>query len=210
MEKLFDSLPYAALARMTKIQFIFLGLLIGGLIFGAYFFTFHLQKEEEYAAHVKKKTELDATFLQYQTAIAGKPVLVRSISTLKADLVEASRVLPLESELPELLHRVTDIGTVLGVQIADFKIGHQINKLDFYSEVPLEVKINGGFYNTLGFFDWLQNLLQVVDVKELAMNSKMTKRQIVNEDTGKVEVKSVEGIQTSIKATIYAFAGDRS
>ncbi len=211
MDKLFDSLPYPALAKMTKIQFIGLGLLIGGLIFGGYFFTYHADQEEQYAMHVKKKTELDATFQQYQTAIAGKPVLDRSVSTLKASLVEASRVLPLESELPELLHRVTDIGTVLGIQITNFKIGHEINRSAIYSEVPLEVKINGGFYNTLGFFDWLQNLLQVVDVNELTMNTQKTKKQVMDDESGKLVVRSVEGVQTSIKATIFALAaGDRS
>ncbi len=210
MDKLFDSLPYAALAKMNKIQFIVIGVVVGGLIFGGYFFTYHAQAEEEYAAHVTKKTELDATFKQYTAVIATKPVLDRSVSTLKAELVEASRVLPMESELPSLLHRVTDIGTVLGLQITNFKIGHEIKRSEMYSEVPLEIKISGGFYNTLGFFDWLQNLLQVVNVTELSMQTTKIKKQILNDETGKMTVKSVEGVQTKIEAMIYAFAEDGS
>ncbi len=210
MDKLFDSLPYAAMAKVSRVQFMVIGLLIGGLIFGGYFLTYHADAEEQVAANEKKKQELDARFLQYQTAIAGKPALVRSVSTLKADLVEASRVLPLESELPELLHKVTDIGTVLGVQIANFKIGHEIKHEAIYSEVPLEVKINGGFYNTLGFFDWLQNLLQIVEVRELTMKTNKAKKQVVDEETGELTVKSVEGVQTKIKAMIYAFSEDGS
>ena len=91
MDKLFDSLPYPALARITKVQFLGIGLLIGGLIFGGYYFTLHATAEEEIAAHVKKKNELDATFRQYQAAIAEKPALDQSVSTLRADLVEATR-----------------------------------------------------------------------------------------------------------------------
>ncbi len=204
MNKLFDSLPYDSLAGMKKTNMILAGLLVGGLIFGAYWFTLHATAEETIAAHEKKTTELDGTFKQYQQQIAQKPELERQIALLSAEFVERKRLLPMESVLPGLLHRVTDIGTVLGIQIADFKIGSDISKVEFYREVPMTVKINGGFYNTLGFFDWLQNLLQVVEVKGLSMATTKIKKPVVDEKSGKQKLKPVESVQTTIDASIYA------
>ncbi len=210
MDKLLDSIPYAALAQAKKVHFLAVGALIGALIFGGYWFTLHATSEEEYAMHVQKKTELDNTFKQYQQAIASKPVLERNVATLEASLVERKRVLPVESELPELLHKVTDIGTILGIQIASFKIGSDISKAEFYREVPLEVEINGGYYNTLGFFDWLQNLLQVVDIRTLKMENKKLKKLVLDEDKGEEVVKTMEMVQTKIDAMIYALVEDGS
>lgn len=210
MDKLLDSIPYAALANAKKVHFLAGGLLIGALVFGGYWFTLHADSEIQYEAHVKKKGELDNTFLQYQQVIASKPMVERNVATLEAELVERKRVLPVESELPKLLHKVTDMGTLLGVQIASFKIGNDISKAEFYREVPLEVQINGGFYNTLGFFDWLQNLLQVVDIRDLKMENKKVKRLIYDPAKGTDVLKSVETVQTKMNAMIYAFVEDGS
>lgn len=210
MDKLLDSIPYAALANTKKVHFLAVGALIGALVFGGYWFTLHATAEEDYAAHVKKKTELDTTFRQYQQVIASKPMVERNVAMLEADLIERKRVLPMESELPKLLHKVTDIGTLLGIQIADFKIGNDISKGDFYREVPIEVKINGGFYNTLGFFDWLQNLLQVVDIRTMKMENKKIKRLVYDEEKGEDVVKTLDSVQTTMDAMVYAFVEDGS
>ena len=204
MDKFFDKLPYDALSRFKMPQMMLIGLVLAGLILGGYWFTAHASAEEEIAALEKKKTDMEATLKRYNAEIAQQPVLMRAVSTLEGDLVEQKRQLPREQELPGLLNRVTNMGEMLGIQVAKFQLGADISKEKFYRKVPMTVQVTGGYYNTLGFFDWLQNLLHVVDIQGMVMETKPVKQAFINEK-GDPDVKSFKMVETTIDAKVYAF-----
>lgn len=203
MEKLLDKLPYDAMARWKKPYMVLGGLVLAVLVFLGYWIFLHPSYEEEYAAQEKKKTELQATLTKYDAEIAQKPGLIRQVATLEGDLEEQKRQLPRETELPSLLNRVTNIGDLLGIRVAKFEVGGKVTKEKFYQQVPMKVELTGGYYNILGFFDWLQNLLQVVEIKNMTMETKPVKGVGIGKAGAPVLV-SFDVVQATIDAEIYA------
>jgi len=66
------------------------------------------------------------------------------------------------------------------------------------------VTISGDYYKTAGFFDSLQNLLRVVNVKSFEMNMRPAIKIVINED-GEKEQESVSTLQTEITADTFAY-----
>jgi len=113
------------------------------------------------------------------------------------------RQLPLAEEIPHLIHKIADIGNFLGVDIVSFKLEPATNE-DFYKSIPLSVTISGSYYKTAGFFDSLQNLLRVVNVKSFKMDMQPAVKIIINED-GEKEQETFDALQTEITANTFAY-----
>jgi len=75
---------------------------------------------------------------------------------------------------------------------------------EFYKSIPMSVTINGSYYKTAGFFDSLQNLLRVVNVKKFEMNMRPAVKLVINED-GEKERENVDTLQTIITADTFAY-----
>ncbi len=209
MNKLFDILPYDALARFKLAHLMLAGLVLGGAVFGGFWFTLHASAEEEVAALEKKKADFEATLQRYQAEIVQHPFLLRKVAALQGDLEEQKRQLPSERELPELLNRVANVSDILGLEINEFNLGSDISKKAFYRNVPMTVTMIGTYYSTLGFFDWLQNLLHVVDIENLEMRESSESRRNFEALPGSPPVTE-HLIRTTIEAKIYAYVDETS
>jgi Tfp pilus assembly protein PilO len=134
---------------------------------------------------------------------ATKEAITKQVAALFGTLGEKKRQLPLAEEIPLLIHKIADIGDFLGVDIVSFKLA-PATKSDFYKSIPVSVTINGGYYQTAGFFDSLQNLLRVVNVRSFEMNMRPAIKIVINED-GEKEQESVSTLQTKIVADTFAY-----
>jgi Tfp pilus assembly protein PilO len=80
----------------------------------------------------------------------------------------AATLLPDENEMPDLLRKVTAAGQQSGVDFEIFKPQAVVNQ-GFYSDNPVEVRINGGYHQTGVFMSRLANLNRIVNVSKLKM-----------------------------------------
>ncbi len=80
----------------------------------------------------------------------------------------AATLLPDQNEMPDLLRKVTAAGQQSGVDFEIFRPGVVVNQ-GFYSDNPVEVRINGGYHQTGIFLSRLANLNRIVNVSGLKM-----------------------------------------
>lgn len=139
-----------------------------------YFLVFQGQQEE---INNVLKVELSKKEKEYKTNLvyAGRlEELKDKIVSLNKDLNRAKKRLPKEREIPDLLKKVSHLATTAGLEVITFKPGAEIPK-DFYSEVPVKVRVTGRFHNTLAFFDEVSRLSRIVTTSNI--NMKKTKNE---------------------------------
>jgi type IV pilus assembly protein PilO len=80
----------------------------------------------------------------------------------------AATLLPDQNEMPDLLRKVTAAGQQSGVDFEIFRPQAVVNQ-GFYSDNPVEVRVNGGYHQTGIFLSRLANLNRIVNVSGLKM-----------------------------------------
>ena len=202
LNKIFDKIPYETFANFKPAHYIGMFAGFSLVIFGAMFFIVFSPNAEEKAELEKKLAIAEQKLELYLAEGAKKEAITKQVAALFGTLGEKKRQLPLAEEIPLLIHKIADIGDFLGVDIVSFKLEPAISS-EFYKSIPVSVTISGGYYKTAGFFDSLQNLLRVINVKSFQMKMRPAIKIVINED-GEKEQESVDALQTII--TAYAFA----
>ncbi len=151
-------------------KLILLALGAAGLLF-VYFGT-HLLPIG-YAVRAKEIGQLEehgaklAQDLVMARRTAGRlPALEAEHAALQAKWEQAQRLLPDRTEIAALLRDITQCGLRCGVDFTLFKpqpaVGH-----DFYSEKPIEVKVEGGYHAIARFLAKLATMDRIVHVRDL-------------------------------------------
>lgn len=170
LEKLFDKIPYERIYPLPAWQ-RFAGIFgVVALVVGAFYFFVIQGKDQEIDALqenlAKIQKEVEDNRLHAQKL--GK--LKEKIAKLETDMKEASKQLPSKKEIPQLLEQVSNIGTQFGLEFLTFKPRPEVRK-DFYSEVPVSLKISGKFHNMLMFFDEISHLPRIVAIDDIKIHS---------------------------------------
>ncbi len=203
LNKILDKIPYGTFASFKSPHYIGMGAGVAAVIFIGMFFLIFSPNADEKAALETKLDETKQKLELYKVEGAKKEAKTKEVAALFGTLLEKKRQLPLAHEIPRLLQKIADIGNFLNLDIVAFKQEPATNK-NFYKAIPVSVTISGGFYQTAGFFDSLQNLLRVINVKDFQMDMQPAVNIFINED-GDVEQKEVDTLQTVIQADTFAY-----
>lgn len=203
LNKLFDKIPYGTFANFTPAYFWGMGAALVVAIVVASYFLLLSPNIDEMAQLDNKIEEASKKLDLYLTEGAKKEAITKEVAALSGTLVEKKRQLPLASEVPQLIHKIADIGELLGLDIVAFKL-EPAKDNDFYKSIPLSVTVAGNYYQTAGFFDALQNLLRVVNIEKFTMGLKPGFKIVTNEE-GEPEQEQIKILQTEISASTFAY-----
>lgn len=203
LNKLLDKIPYGTFLAFKPAHFMGMAAGVAAVIFIAMFFLIFSPNADEKGALVKKLAETEQKLETYLAEGATKEAKTKEVAALLGTLLEKKRQLPLANEISQLIQKIADIGDFLGLDIVAFKQAPATNK-NFYKAIPVSVTISGNYYKTAGFFDSLQNLLRVVNVKSFKMDMQPAINIIINEE-GEVEQEQVDVLQTVIQADTFAY-----
>ena len=203
LNKLLDKIPYGTFANFTPAHYWGMGAALVVAIVAASYFLMLSPNIDEMAQLDKKIEDTEQKRDLYLTEGAKKEAITKEVAALSGTLVEKKRQLPLANEVPQLIHKIADIGEFLGLDIVSFKL-EPAKKKDFYKSIPLSVTVAGSYYQTAGFFDSLQNLLRVVKVEKFKMDMRPGFKMVTNED-GELEQEQIQILQTEISASTFAY-----
>jgi Tfp pilus assembly protein PilO len=203
LNKIFDKIPYETFANFKPAHYIGMAVGFSLVIFGAMFFVAFSPNADEKAKLEKKLAETENKLVLYLAEGAQKESITKQVAALFGTLGEKKRQLPLAEEIPLLIHKISDIGDFLGVDIVSFKMMPAKSE-GFYKSIPVSLTIVGNYYQTAGFFDSLQNLLRMVNVKSFKMERRPAIKIVINED-GEKEQESFQALRTEITANTFAY-----
>ena len=75
--------------------------------------------------------------------------------------------LPSQQALNKILVKITRLGEKRNVDIVSFKVAEG-KVQDFYKEIPMHFRFRGGLWETMDMFATLQNMLQIVNIKNMS------------------------------------------
>ena len=144
------------------------------------------------------KSELQTEFdtLANKLVIARRnaaklPRLRAEMKAEEAKFQEASKALPERKEIPSLLTSISQSGSEAGLEFLLFQPGAEVNK-NFYSEIPVSVKVVGGYHNVAEFFDRVASLSRIVTIRNIVISPASGKDNKLNTSCSAVTYKFIE------------------
>ena len=122
-----------------------------------------------------QKSELTAEFenLSSKLMIAKRnaaklPKLRAQMKAEEVKFAEASKALPERKEIPTLLTVISQSGGEAGLEFQLFQPGAEVNK-EFYTEIPLLLRVEGGYHNLAEFFDRVAAIPRIVTIRDITI-----------------------------------------
>ena len=169
MDKIFDRLPYDTLNDVSSVRILGGAGLVALILFLLASFTLFSAGETQIEILAKKRFAAEYTFNKYFQVVASKDKVVKNLSLRMGDLSIQKKQLPKQDALNSLLEEISALGRKRGIDITAFQVSGGEAR-DFYKEVSLHFTFRGGLWGTMDMFSALQNMPQIVDIKNMTFN----------------------------------------
>jgi type IV pilus assembly protein PilO len=170
------------------------GLSLAGfiLLLGAvWYFMLYGPQQEEITVLQTQIQRIQNQIREQQKAKEAKTSLTAQIKALQEELKVLSGKLPEEKELPALLSSINEVGRLNGLDFTLFRQGKPVRR-EFYSEIPVEIQVQGGFHQVLLFLTRLGAMDRIIHVSKVKMGNYK-------------EAGGVGTLATSLEATTYKY-----
>jgi len=156
---------YIPLEKKLKIAIAVILFLLPVALF--YFFWFEPNNEKSVQLAQQKET-LTRELQKAKAKAANRAKLQAELDATETLFEETAKLLPKEKEIPSLLTNISALGRGAGLDFLTFKPGADVPK-DFYSEIPVDIKVRGPYHNMGIFLDQVSKLDRIVTVSNVTM-----------------------------------------
>lgn len=162
------------LSKLQKIAIVggFLALLMGGFVYFSY-----LPKYGHIGELEKKKTKLARQLRNAQIQAKAHQKFAQQLKTTEVQFEIARQALPDKKEIPSLLSSISASGQSAGLEFLLFRPSDEIQR-DFFAEIPVEIRVLGGYHNVATFFDRVAHLSRIVNIRNIVMSATKNSRRI--------------------------------
>lgn len=158
-----SSLDFNDIGSWTRRAKLFVACLLALLLIGLGYYFIIKDKIVDLEQVQRKEPQLKQLFME-------KKALAINLDAYKAQMIEANETfevlkkqLPNESEIPDLLTDMTQVGLSRGLQFEQIKPGNTIAK-DFYAEKMVNIRVNGQYHQIAGFISDVAALPRIINV----------------------------------------------
>ncbi|MGV0950789.1 MAG: type 4a pilus biogenesis protein PilO [Azonexus sp.] len=157
-----DPAAWPPIPKMTVLAGIFLALVVAGWWF--------LWSDQLVELETKQKEEetLKLQYLDKKKQAVNLDLYIEQLAEIDRSFGALLKQLPNKSEIEALLIEVNQAGLGRGLQFDLFRPGAEQVK-DFYAELPIAVKINGGYHDFGAFAADIAKLPRIVTLNNIAI-----------------------------------------
>ena len=156
---------YIPLEKKLKIAIAVILFLLPVVLF---YFLWFQPKNENGAQLVQQKETLTRELQKAKAKAANRAKLQAELDATETLFEETAKLLPKEKEIPSLLTNISALGRGSGLDFLTFKPSADVPK-DFYSEIPVDIKVRGPYHNMGIFLDQVSKLDRIVTVSNITM-----------------------------------------
>lgn len=153
-----------------------LGLLCVAIIAAGWWFDWRGGLESLDAAK-QKETELRGVFTVKKNQAVNLDAYKKQLADIEQSFGALLKQLPNKQEMDALITDINQAGLGRGLQFDLFKPETE-NVLDFYAEMPIRVKVTGGYHDTAAFVSDISKLSRIVTLQDIALDP--TKEGVLN------------------------------
>jgi len=147
------------------------------VLIGAVVYFLYMPKWDVKAELQTEFDELSNKLMIAKKNAAKLPKLRAQMKAAEREFAEASKALPERREMPTLVTIISQSGGESGLEFQLFQPGAEVNK-QFYTEIPLLLRLKGGYHNTAEFFDRVAALPRIVTIRDIAISPSQKKGEL--------------------------------
>jgi type IV pilus assembly protein PilO len=148
---------------------LLLALLIGMLV-GAYFIDWSDQLEQLDAGHAQEE-KLKEEYKGKKQQSINLDLYRQQVREIESSFGALLRQLPNRSQMDALLVDINQAGLGRGLQFDLFKPAPQEITRDFYAELPIQLKVVGGYHDIATFASDIGGLSRIVTLNDIAITA---------------------------------------
>jgi type IV pilus assembly protein PilO len=145
-------------------------LLLALIVFLSYWFDWQHQIEE-LDTHRAKETQLRQTFVDKKRQAINLEAYRKQLADIEKSFGALLKQLPSKSEMDALLTDINQAGLGRGLQFELFKPAPSETFSEFYAELPIQLKISGGYHDFGAFATDISKLSRIVTLNDIELNS---------------------------------------
>jgi len=147
-----------------------LAVLLVLILFVSYWFDWQHQMDD-LNTHRDKEAQLRQTFLEKKRQAINLEAYRKQLDDIEKSFGALLKQLPSKSEMDALLTDINQAGLGRGLQFELFKPAGSENFSEFYAELPIQVKITGGYHDFGAFATDISKLSRIVTLNEIGMTT---------------------------------------
>jgi len=98
------------------------------------------------------------------------PRFKEEVAKLNLQLGRVVQELPNSREIPNLLETISNLGALNGLDVVYIRPQNDVDK-GFYAEVPIAIKVKGGYHEMGLFLDAVSKLPRIINVSDITMGN---------------------------------------
>lgn len=96
------------------------------------------------------------------------PEVRAEMDSVELQFAAAKRLLPSDKEIPELLTKITELGTGSNLDMSTF-VPQNLRKKGFYAEIPISLQITGTYHDVAVFFEKVGTMERIMNIQNVRM-----------------------------------------
>jgi type IV pilus assembly protein PilO len=164
---------------------------------GYYFFVWKSQRPLLLDARAKE-TELWGTLENKARKAANLQAYKTRLAEMEKSFGAMLRQLPNKTEVPNLLVDISQTGLAAGLEERLFQPQQEVRK-DFYAELPISIRLTGGYHEMGKFASGIAALPRIVTLHDI---------EIVPANTGRDAAMTGVGLTLNVTAKTYRYLDD--
>ena len=145
-------------------------LLVALLIGGGFYWFWYADKRAEQTQKETRLADLQKQIRALEATANKLPEFQREVQALEARLEVLKRILPPETEMPDLMRRLQYLAAQSSLAIKRFNPGAPQQK-EFYTEIPVSLEFEGTYHNFGAFLDRISRMSRLVNMGDLKVKS---------------------------------------
>jgi len=135
----------------------------------AFWYFVYTPKTEEIERLEAELQKLQIELQKAEAYAARYDEFKEELRRVDLELKEALKKLPEGREIPNLLDQINESVIDAGLVISSFTPAGQTPK-EFYSEVPVQIQVSGGYHNLAMFADVISKMERIVTLRNIALS----------------------------------------
>ena len=164
LDALFDRV-----SELTKVQRILICVSVFAVIFVLFWFLSYWPRWQSIGKLDAEYKRLTADLERSKKNAQQLEALRKEFESKQRDFNLVMKSLPEKEEISSLLTGVSQSGQQAGLEFLLFQPQGEVNK-NFYAEIPVSIRVQGGYHNVAQFFDKVANLSRIVNIRNIQIS----------------------------------------
>ncbi len=168
---------FEKVGSLSKLKRVLICIITIAVIFSVYVYFIYMPKKQEITRLNREYSSQKQKLNTYRKMALNLPKYEKKMADFQIRFNLAVMALPDKKEIPSLLKAVSKAGIDAGLVFTLFKPRNEVAK-GFYAEIPVEIKISGGYHQLAHFFDQVSRLYRIVTIRNINIKGKKNSKDL--------------------------------